>query len=346
MKTTRQIPADCVALDGLASLFAEGEAATATFEREIGLTGDYKSRKFSLDRAQFLKVIENHKASGVDPCVDRGHETWLGADPGTEARGWVKELTVRPSTLRPGRDALVAKIELNDLGLHAVANRHFQYVSMGLNLKGTDKMTGEPIGPVLDHLALVKRPQIEGMPALTLSADEPTTEEKPMKSVLLALGVKEDATEEQAIAALTSKLTEGATALSAAHAEVAALKAQNTASDVRLKALEDASKAANTARLTALLDAKIAAFAVDPSERAALLELAAVSAEIFEKTIALRTPRNPSGPALTLVKGNIDLLSLQQKAITEYIAANPGADEMSALTALSSEKPELFKEVV
>ncbi len=339
--STVKVPDGCIALDGEHPLFADGESVpeNAVLEREIGLTGDYKSRGFALARQQFEEVIANHKASGVDPAVDRGHETWFGADPGTEARGWVKELSIRPSTMRPGRDALVAKFELNDLGVKAVANRHFRYVSMGLNLKGTDRLTGKPVGAVLDHLALVKRPQIEGMQPLSLSA-EPAIEEKPMKSVLLALGVKEDASEADAIAALSAMTT----VAKAKDAEIAALKAQNTASDARLTALEADAKAQKLARLEAALDAKIGAFAVDAAEKPALMELAAVSPEIFEKTLALRTPRNPSGPVLKVIKGNADQLAMQTKAVEERMKLS-GESFADAMVSLATENPELFSEV-
>lgn len=341
MKTPNKVPDGCIALDGNEPLFADGESIpeVATFEREIALTGEYKSRKFTLARQQFEQIIANHKASGVDPAVDRGHETWLGADPGTEARGWVRELSIRPSTMRPGRDALVAKIELNDLGRHAVANKHFRYLSIGVELNGKDKQTAEPVGAVLDHLALVKRPQIEGMQPLSLSAIEPAPEETSMKALFTALGVKDDASEAEALTAFSSKLT-------AKDAEITALKAQNTASDARLLALEADAKAQRLARLEQKLDAKIAAFAVDPSEKAAQMELASSAPEQFEKLLALRTPRDPSGPKLVLAKGPADSVALQDKAIAEYMKANAGADYATALVACALSAPELFNDEV
>jgi hypothetical protein len=341
LKATRKIPDGCIALDGDQPLFADGEKPESSFEREIGLTGEYKTRGFALARRQFEEIVSNHKRSGVDPAVDRGHETWFGADPGTEARGWVRALSIRPSTMRPGRDALVAQIELNDLGQNAVANRHFRYLSMGLNLKGRDALNGEPVGAVLDHLALVKRPQIEGMQPLSLSADEPAIEEKSMKSLLVALGVKEDADEGQALAALKAKDDQ----IAALKAEKNAIAAQNEAAEKRFAALEAANKAVKLERLEAKLDEKIAVFAIDIAEKPALMELAAQSPDSFEKLIALRKPRDPSGPSLKVVKGNTDVLSRQSKAIAEYMAAHANVDELAALSECVSLYPDLFKEV-
>ncbi len=336
MTVARKTPDGCIALDGEHPLFADGETVESTFEREIGLTGEYKTRGFALARKQFEQIVENHKRSGTDPTVDRGHETWFGADPGTEARGWVKALSIRPSTQRPGRDALVAQIELNDLGRKAVDNKHFRYLSMGLNLKGRDALTGEPIGAVLDHLALVKRPQIEGMQPLSLSAEPPASEET-MKSLLLALGVKEDADEKTALAALADKDKQ----IEALKAESGALKAQNDAADKRLQALEAANKAAQLEKLEGKLDAKIAAFAIDAAEKPALMELAAASPATFEKLIALRQPRDPSGPALKLVKGPSDSTALAEKAVEERMKLT-GETYDIAFMALANEKPELF----
>jgi hypothetical protein len=337
-------PDGCIALDGETPLFGDTEQVESTFEREIGLTGEYKTRGFALARSQFEQIIANHKASGVDPAVDRGHETWFGSNPGEEARGWVRSLSIRPSTMRPGRDALVAQIELNDLGRNAVSNRHFRYVSMGLNLKGTDRLTGKPVGAVLDHLALVKRPEIEGMQPLSLSADEPAIEEKPMKSLLVALGVKDDATEADAMAALTAKMSGKDAEIIALKAESTALRAQNNAAEARLTALEAEAKAERLKRMEVKLDAKIAAFAVDTAEKGALMELAAVSPETFEKLLALRMPRDPSGPALKVVKGGVDKLALQNSAIEARMKLTGETYDL-ALIGCASENPSLFNEV-
>jgi phage I-like protein len=184
------------------ALFAgEVDETTTVFEREIALTGEYKTRKFALDRKHFDQVIANHKASGVDPAVDLGHESL--SDSSKPAVGWVRELSIRPSAVQPNRDALVAKFELNDLGMHEVKNQHFRYLSVGMDLHAKNKQTGEDIGAELDHLALVKRPFIENMQPLSLSAHAPVQEIK-MKLALKALGLDSEADESEALAAVSS----------------------------------------------------------------------------------------------------------------------------------------------
>lgn len=322
-----------VALQGSAVALA---ADSATSEIEVILSGDYKVRSLLVNDAAIDSMIANHQAAGVDPAVDREHESWsaLQLEP-SPAMGWVKALSKRPSAADPTRNALVATVEWTDVGQKAVAAKHYRYVSAGLDLKAKHRLTGKDIGVMLDHVALVKHPFVQGMRPLSLSAAPLNPQlEQTMNPVLLkALGLKEDADEAAALSALGAK-----------NAEIAALKAQNDAATSRLDRLESDAKAAKFQRLTEKLDAKIAEFAIDVAERSALLELAALSADIFEKTIALRAPRNPSGPALKVVKGPSDRLALQQKAIADYVAAN-ACDEMEALVALASLQPDLFKEV-
>ncbi len=60
--------------------------------------------------------------------------------------------------------------------------------------------------------------------------------------------------------------------------------------------------------------------------------------------LALRLPRNPSGPELKLVKGSTDRLSLQTKAIEERMKATGESFDI-AMMALATSQPELFAEV-
>lgn len=321
----------CVALQGSAIALASDGGATS--EIEVILSGDYKVRNLLVNDAAIDSMIANHKAAGVDPAVDREHESW-SAPTATPAMGWVKALSKRPSSADPSRNALVATVEWTDVGAAAVAAKHYRYISAGLDLKAKHRLSGKDIGVMLDHVALVKHPFVQGMQPLSLSAAPLNqTEGKNMNVLLKALGLKEDADEATALAALGAK-----------NAEIAALKAQNDSTSARLTALESEAKAANLQRLADKLDAKIAAFAVDPSERSALLELAAAAPETFEKLLALRVSHNPSGPALKVAKAPPSALGLQQKAIADFMAAN-ACDEMTALMECAAINPDLFKEV-
>ncbi len=316
--------------------------ASVPSEFEVILSGQYKTRNFAIDDKAIDSMIANHKAAGVDPAVDREHESWamLSLEP-SPAMGWVKALSKRPSAADPSRSALVATVEWTDVGAKAVAAKHYRYISAGIDLAAKDRLSGKAIGVMLDHVALVKHPFVQGMQPLSLSAVEPPTKENRMKPVLLALGLKDDASEADAVAALSS-LSEK---LTAKDAEIVALKAKTSADDTRIAALELDAKAQKLARLESKLDAKIAAFCVDPAEKAVLMELATVSPELFEKQIALRTARNPGGPKLVTQK-SLDRKALQAKAIESFIALNKSASYDEAFIACATESPDLFTDEV
>jgi len=324
----------------------ELSADSSTSEIEVILAGSYKVRNLLVDEKALDSMIANHKAAGVDPAVDREHESWsaLQLEP-SPAMGWVKALSKRPSVNDPTRTALVATVEWTDVGQRAVAAKHYRYVSAGLDLRAKDRLTGKDIGVMLDHVALVKHPFVQGMQSLSLSAspsDQFTDDGENMNTALLkALGLQDGADEAAALAAIGAKESE----IEKLRKEAQALKAINAASDARLAKLEADAAAAKHDRLVEKLDAKIAAFAVDASERDAMVELAKVAPEQFEKLLALRQPRNPAGPALKVVKGESDRLSLQRKAIEERMKLS-GESYDEALISLATEGNPLFQEAV
>ena len=314
--------------------FAVGDGGAPTTEIEVILAGDYKTRGLVIDERAIDGMIANHQRAGVDPAVDREHESWsmLQLSP-SPAMGWVKSLSKRPATFDPSRMALVAHVEWTDVGAAAVAAKHYRYISAGIDLKAKDRRSGADIGVMLDHVALVKHPFVQGMAPLSLSAHADSHKElNPMKSTLKALGLNDDADDGQALAAVVA-LTDK---IAAKDSEIAALKSA-------VKVHEDEAKAATAAKLAADLDAKIAAFAVDPSERAALLELAAESPKAFSKLLALRVPRDPSGPKLSAPKSaSAGREELQTQAIDAYLAANAGVDYATAIAACAAAQPDLF----
>lgn len=163
----RQYGADRFGLEAL-SVGAEGEPPPT--EIEVILSGTYKVRNLVVDDGMIDQMIANHLAAGVDPAIDQEHESWnTPPPPDQRARGWVKALSKRPARHVPGRTALVARVEWTDLGIAAIRGKHFRYVSAGLDLNAKNRLTGEPIGVKLDHVALVKNPFVEGMQPLALS---------------------------------------------------------------------------------------------------------------------------------------------------------------------------------
>jgi hypothetical protein len=361
----RSLASTLVAFRGGVPLFASEEPADLTkpLDVEIGLSGQYKTRNFELTSKQFDEMIKNHEAAGVDPAVDRGHESWFSFVGNEPAVGWVRGLRIEQASGDARRKALVATVELNDLGQSAVKNGHYRYVSMGFDKAGKHRMSGEPIGAVLDHLALVKNPFIQGMRPLSLALSTKLgrlVEEEPMEALAQQLrgllGLSADATEEQIIAALAAQRQKDAEKLAAASAEsTKALEEQkriNERLEAGLKALSDDREARAAASWKATLAAKVAEFTISPAEATEQEKLTGGERDVAGRLLALRQPGalKPAGAATTIAgvkstaKGTSEegLNAAQLGAVEAFKKANPGTDDAQALMGAMRETPELF----
>jgi hypothetical protein len=298
-------------------------------EIEVILAGTYKTRKFSLDEKAIDQMIANHKRAGVDPALDREHESWFSFE-ATPAMGWVKALSKRPSSADPARMALVASVEWTDVGAAAVAAKHFRYVSAGLDLAAKDRLTGEPIGAFLDHVALVKHPFVQGMQPIANSAVVDGTGDQPMSKIALALGLAAEADENSLVEALSKRDAEHKTALAAV-----------------TKRAEDAEALLVSLRNEGVkreLDAAVAAFKITPAEREDFEALAKSDPALFAKMLAKREPKNPTA---TVATGNaprtVDAkLALQEKAIDVELSADKDIDAATAYARAAAKNPALF----
>jgi hypothetical protein len=336
--------ADRVALDAM------GPDGNATIEREIVLTGDYKgNKKFQLTRRHLDQMIANYQRAGVDPALDREHESWFSFDPTGEARGWVKALRVEPSKLAPGRDALVGTIELNDLGRQAVANKHYRYLSGGINFKTIDRLTGVDLGASLDHVALVKHPYVQNMQPLTMSVgteagDEENTMKNLIPTVLLSLGLAADVDEEKALAAFNKREDERkalAGRVSTLEGELTIAKkaaGESEALSKRLKVLE-------AKDIVREVDEAVKAFKLDPSERDEWIELGGIDADRMRKMLSKRKATPPAGEIKLSDKprGDETALAAQEKAVDDEMKADPSITVASAYARAEAKHPALFK---
>jgi hypothetical protein len=356
----------CIAFSGGVALYAgadEEADLSKPFDVEIALSGQYKARDFELGAKQFGEMIANHKRSGVDPALDREHESWfsMAAQP---ALGWVKALRVENASGDARRRALVATVELNDVGQHAVKNGHFRYVSMGMEKAGKDRQTGDSIGAVLDHLALVKNPFIQGMRPLSLALSAKLgrlVEEEPMdllaQKLREALGLSADATEEQIIAAhaaAAGKLAAEKTDRESLSKALDEQKRINERLEGGLKALAADRETRDAAEWKEKLAAAVAAFTIAPAESTEQEKLTGAERALAARLLALRPAGNlkPAATALTAAGAGAggggktaDPLALngaQEKALREYLSEHPGMDEGRALVACAVEQPQLF----
>ncbi len=148
---------------------------------------------FLCDALSVQMVIEAYNARINDMVIDYEHQTLSGME--APAAGWIKEL------IDKGQDGIWARVEWTERAAQYIANREYRYISPVFFVRDADKRVTE-----LYNVALTNQPNIDGMVPLInkLSADsyQQTKEEKTMKGLLLALGLPETATEQEAIAAV------------------------------------------------------------------------------------------------------------------------------------------------
>lgn len=183
--------------------------------------------------AAALVAAARHRAAAY--AIDFEHQTLLAEKNGqpAPAAGWFRELEARPG------DGLYATgVRWTARAAAMIAAGEYRYISPVFSYDGTGRVLA--LGPA----ALVNNPGLDGLTDLSraaLAAYFPEKEDVLMKELMKALGLAEDATEAQALAALAQIKT-------AHRGELAALKS----------AAPDPAKFAEVATLVALQGEKAA----------------------------------------------------------------------------------------
>lgn len=166
---------------------------------------EIKVPHWHIDAAVASKVIERFRATRNRRVVDYEHQTLLKEENGqpAPAAGWFVDLEWREG------QGLFAKVQLTARAAQYIAGGEYQYFSPVFLYHPTT-------GDVLDVQmgALTNAPAIDGMQELSLRAAasfgcfDDSSEENPVNPLLLAvlaaLGLAENTTEEQAVAALSA----------------------------------------------------------------------------------------------------------------------------------------------
>lgn len=166
---------------------------------------EIKVPSWHIDQAVATKVIERFHATKTRRVVDYEHQTLLKEENGqpAPAAGWYTALEWREG------QGLFAQVQLTARAAAYIAEGEYQYFSPVFLYHPTT-------GDVLDVQmgALTNAPAIDGMQELSLRAAasfgcfDDSSEENPVKPLLLAvcaaLGLAENTTEEQAVAALSA----------------------------------------------------------------------------------------------------------------------------------------------
>lgn len=196
--------------------------------------GVVKSTKgtFLVDNASvemILKAFENRK---IDLVVDYEHQTMLNVQ--APASGWITEL-------KKGADAIIGRVEWTQKAKEYLKNREYRYLSPVIHVLENRRVSS------IHSVALTNSPSIDGMPAVCKD-DGLVKGEKEMdlKKLIEALGLAEDATEEEVLKALEK-------AVEAAKAEKEPPAGENTevVANSTIMGLLDLPENASTAEVTA-----------------------------------------------------------------------------------------------
>ena len=153
--------------------------------------------EFDVDEESLAAMKEQIAQRGVDLVVDYEHQTLTGER--APAAGWVKELFAEDGHIK-------ARVEWTLPAKQYLENKEYRYLSPVITVRKSDnKATG------LHSLALTNTPAIAGMtPIVNSSTFEggKTNMNELIKKLAAALGLGEDAGEEQILEALSACIEE------------------------------------------------------------------------------------------------------------------------------------------
>jgi len=357
-------PLDPLAIDlrDVGALLAAEGTRPATFQASIEILrdgqfdfGTYSPNIIKVDSDMMAKMVEafalgargkNGDGTAADLPVDIDHET-------REAAGWITGLTVAGGSL-------MATIDWNSLGVELIAGDRFRWMSVMFSENYKDP-EGKSWGTTLWGAAVTNYPRIKDMAALSLTArevgrDAPKPEpsrtepqggnDMDTKLIATALGLADDATDEQIVAA--------AEALKSApeptdSTETAALKAEIVGMRESVTALETAKEAAEARAATLDADACIAKHTesgrltaghlVDAEGNPnALAKLATVDLEAFDLAVAsfpVVVEYGTRGAAGAPLRGGA--MATFEAAIDKEVVA--GLDYASAVAKVKATQP-------
>lgn len=153
--------------------------------------------EFDVDEESLAAMKEQIAQRGVDLVVDYEHQTLTGER--APAAGWVKELFAEDGHIK-------ARVEWTIPAKQYLENKEYRYLSPVITVRKTDN---KAMG--LHSLALTNTPAIAGMTPIVNSSTfqgGETTMNELIKKLAAALGLGEDADEEQILAALSACVEE------------------------------------------------------------------------------------------------------------------------------------------
>lgn len=146
------------ALSGLHVDLEDGKSSSWVTVTRTGSFSDPRYGKFEITRPMLLAMVANfdQRTFGQDVFIDVAHK------PDGGAAGKILKLTVEGDRLR-------ALVEWTPLGLSAIRERGFRYLSAEYHENWQDNESGAKHGPVLLGAGLVTRPAIKRLDPIQLS---------------------------------------------------------------------------------------------------------------------------------------------------------------------------------
>ena len=265
------------------------------------------------------QVIDETRRVGLDLPVDIEHATEIKGSQG-EFAGAVAWLPITALEIRDG--AIWGRIEWNEHGSHYVTGRQYRYYSPAFHHDRTGKVIR------LASVGLTNRSNLPELPALNRQTEEPT-----MDKILAALGLKADASEDDAVTAISTLKSDHQLALNRAQAPdpakfipVETHKLALNRAETAEQQLADNAKEALEADATALVDEAIEGGKIAPANRdhylalcrqdggmAQVKELLAVAPKVMEEQKPKDERPRHSDSKLT----DVELATCRQLGISE-----------------------------
>lgn len=288
-------------------------------------------RNFKLSDPQAL--VEKVNAGALPILVDYDHLSAFDVDEGGQSRaaGWIQKLEIRGGEVW-------AVVEWTITAAEAIASREWRFISPEFY---ADKKTGEITG--LAAAALVNRPAFQ-MTALA-SATSTAKETDMFKAIAKALGLKEDATEEEILAAIQKRDQDHET-------ELAAIKAKAKTPSVddfmpradydRVLAraetaegqLKEAGEAEFKKRVETEIAAAVAAGKITPATKGHYIALCSDEASLEKVLTALG--KSPEVISKSGIHGRPDAGTSELSDVERETAASLGVSEKDFLAARAS----------
>ncbi|MBI1495394.1 phage protease [Halocynthiibacter styelae] len=276
--------------------------------------------------------VERQMASeGMPILVDFDHlSSFKPEENGDQtAAGWIEELEVRDG-------AVWARVAWTVRASEQIAGKEWRFVSPEFRVH---KTTREVV--TLDALALVNRPAFQ-MKALA-RADIPKTEDAEMlKEIAKALGLSEDATQEQVLTAIRNKDQELETAKAAKipstddfmpRADYDAVLARANSAEAEL---EETAKAGRKAEIDELISGAVKAGKITPATKDHYVALASASDAGFEEIKKLVEGMSQIAEPSNLNEGDVAAGALSDE--DKEMAASLGIDEADYAKQLAADR--------